>query len=125
MRADQEIHQALTHEGRRRLAWVNSSEDNDHFSRSLRVFEVGGYSYELYIPLLDRLGQRFPLRVQQSAAQIVQVSQVAGVRVRISQDELVDVVLAVERKRETQHVVILMLRGSVVEYLEEEESPEV
>lgn len=63
MRADQEVHQTLTHEGGRRLAGVNSSEDNDHFSRSFRIFEVGGYSHELYIPLLDRLSQRLSPRV--------------------------------------------------------------
>lgn len=43
---------------------------------------------------------------------------VARVGVRICQRELVNVVFAVERESEAQHVVILVLRGSIIKYLQ-------
>jgi hypothetical protein len=95
---------------------MNSREDDDHFPRSFRVFEVGCYSDELDVSLLYGFGQSFSPRVQ-SAAQIVEVAQVASVRIRISQSELVDIVFAIESESKTQHVVILMLRRFIVEHL--------
>jgi len=99
---------------------MNSREDDDHFPGSSHVLEIGRYRDELHVSLLHGFGQSFSPRVQ-SAAQIVEMAQVASVGIGISQGELVDIVFAVESESETQHVVILMLRRFIVEHLRDVE----
>lgn len=50
------------------------------------------------------------MNISYSGAEIIQMSEVPIVRIRISQSELVDFVFSIESERETKHVVILMLR---------------
>lgn len=118
MSADEKIHEALTDEGRGRLARMHPGQNcHDALPPLLELALLRRYRDKLDLSLLHRVRQQFALRRRKLCQQIVQVARAATVRVRISQDELVNVVLAVEGESEAQDVVVLVLSGFVVKNL--------
>lgn len=115
---DEEVHETLANEGRRRFAGMNPGEDRD--DSPLSVVALGltaGDRHELHLPLL--YGRREGLALHRAAlrAQVVQVAEVPCVRIRICEGELVDVFLPVEVEGEAENMMVLMLSRLVVEHL--------